>query len=140
MRESSHRPLIFGTPFLSIVGAIFDFPNQRISFNKLNKGMFFPMCSTRNSFVDMVQEEKVTLKPPKKEKLKTFKEDPIPMPKQLATQARSKTKALHQNRPRDHPRLKMRPNLEGRCESLVLVKEQHEANESQAYQCNRRDE
>ncbi|CAA7030362.1 unnamed protein product [Microthlaspi erraticum] len=64
MRESSHRPLIFGTPFLSTVGAIFDFPNQRISFNKVNKGMFFPMCSTKNSFVDMVQEEKVTLKPP----------------------------------------------------------------------------
>ncbi|CAA7036907.1 unnamed protein product [Microthlaspi erraticum] len=37
MRESSHRPLIFGTPFLSTVGAIFDFPNQRISFNKVNK-------------------------------------------------------------------------------------------------------
>ncbi|CAA7037714.1 unnamed protein product [Microthlaspi erraticum] len=62
MRESSHRPLIFGTPFLSTVGAIFDFPNQRISFNKVNKGMFFPMCSTRNSFVDMVQEEKSALK------------------------------------------------------------------------------
>ncbi|CAA7051177.1 unnamed protein product [Microthlaspi erraticum] len=94
MRESSHRPLIFGTPFLSTVGAIFDFPNQRISFNKVNKGMFFPMCSTKNSFVDMVQEEKVTLKPPQEgETEDTIKEDPIPKPKQLATQARSKTKA-----------------------------------------------
>ncbi|CAA7045399.1 unnamed protein product [Microthlaspi erraticum] len=94
MRESSHRPLIFGTPFLSTVGAIFDFPNQRISFNKVNKGMFFPMCSTKNSFVDMVQEEKVTLKPPQEgETEETIKEDPIPKPKQLAKQARSKTKA-----------------------------------------------
>ncbi|CAA7058524.1 unnamed protein product [Microthlaspi erraticum] len=94
MRESSHRPLIFGTPFLSTVGAIFDFPNQRISFNKVNKGMFFPMCSTKNSFVDMVQEEKVTLKPPQEgETEDTVKEDPIPKPKQLAKQARSKTKA-----------------------------------------------
>ncbi|CAA7039413.1 unnamed protein product [Microthlaspi erraticum] len=94
MRESSHRPLIFGTPFLSTVGAIFDFPNQRISFNKVNKGMFFPMCSTKNSFVDMVQEEKATLKPPQEgETEETIKEDPIPKPKQLAKQARSKTKA-----------------------------------------------
>ncbi|CAA7050280.1 unnamed protein product [Microthlaspi erraticum] len=89
MRESSHRPLIFGTPFLSTVGAIFDFPNQRISFNKVNKGMFFPMCSTKNSFVDMVQEEKATLKPPQEgETEETIKEDPIPKPKQLAKQAR----------------------------------------------------
>ncbi|CAA7059168.1 unnamed protein product [Microthlaspi erraticum] len=96
MRESSHRPLIFGTPFLSTVGAIFDFPNQRISFNKVNKGMFFPMCSTKNSFVDMVQEEKVTLKPPQEgETEETIKEDPIPKPKQLAKQARIVPRDIH---------------------------------------------
>ncbi|CAA7020431.1 unnamed protein product [Microthlaspi erraticum] len=113
MRESSHRPLIFGTPFLSTVGAIFDFPNQRISFNKVNKGMFFPMCSTKNSFVDMVQEEKVTLKPPQEgETEDTIKEDPIPKPKQLANKQGVRLRPLHQNRPRDHPRLKMRPSQE----------------------------
>ncbi|CAA7028553.1 unnamed protein product [Microthlaspi erraticum] len=113
MRESSHRPLIFGTPFLSTVGAIFDFPNQRISFNKVNKGMFFPMCSTKNSFVDMVQEEKVTLKPPQEgETEETIKEDPIPKPKQLAKQARSKTKAPTPKPPKGSPRLKMRPSQE----------------------------
>ncbi|CAA7023107.1 unnamed protein product [Microthlaspi erraticum] len=110
MRESSHRPLIFGTPFLSTVGAIFDFPNQRISFNKVNKGMFFPMCSTRNSFVDMVQEEKATLEPPKEgETEDSIKEDPIPMPKQLATQARSKTKAPKPKPPKGSSKIEMKP-------------------------------
>ncbi|CAA7020994.1 unnamed protein product [Microthlaspi erraticum] len=42
----------------------------------------------------MVQEEKATLKPPQEgETEETIKEDPIPKPKQLAKQARSKTKA-----------------------------------------------
>lgn len=96
MRESSHRPIIIGTPFLSTVGAIFDFPNQKISFNKVNKAMFFPMSWTKNSFVDMVQDEKVTLEPPKEEEttISLVKEDPMHQPKQFAVQARSKTKAL----------------------------------------------
>ncbi|CAA7040841.1 unnamed protein product [Microthlaspi erraticum] len=116
MRESSHRPLIFGTPFLSTVGAIFDFPNQRISFNKVNKGMFFPMCSTKNSFVDMVQEEKATLKPPQEgETEETIKEDPIPKPKQLAKQARSKTKAPTPKPPKGSTKIEdeAKPRKEG---------------------------
>ncbi|CAA7041343.1 unnamed protein product [Microthlaspi erraticum] len=132
MRESSHRPLIFGTPFLSTVGAIFDFPNQRISFNKVNKGMFFPMCSTKNSFVDMVQEEKVTLKPPQEgETEETIKEDPIPKPKQLAKQARSKTKAPTPKPPKGStkiedeakPRRKVRKPRSGRNMKLLFPKE-----------------
>ncbi|CAA7022279.1 unnamed protein product [Microthlaspi erraticum] len=115
MRESSHRPLIFGTPFLSTVGAIFDFPNQRISFNKVNKGMFFPMCSTKNSFVDMVQEEKVTLKPPQEEKLKKqSRKIPFLSPSSLPNKQGVRLRPLHQNRPRDQPRLKMRPSQERR--------------------------
>ncbi|CAA7038876.1 unnamed protein product [Microthlaspi erraticum] len=132
MRESSHRPLIFGTPFLSTVGAIFDFPNQRISFNKVNKGMFFPMCSTKNSFVDMVQEEKVTLKPPQEgETEETIKEDPIPKPKQLAKQARSKTKAPTPKPPKGStkiedeakPRKKVRKPRSGRNMKLLFPEE-----------------
>ncbi|CAA7025766.1 unnamed protein product [Microthlaspi erraticum] len=132
MRESSHRPLIFGTPFLSTVGAIFDFPNQRISFNKVNKGMFFPMCSTKNSFVDMVQEEKATLKPPQEgETEETIKEDPIPKPKQLAKQARSKTKAPTPKPPKGStkiedeakPRRKVRKPRSGRNMKLLFPKE-----------------
>ncbi|CAA7030806.1 unnamed protein product [Microthlaspi erraticum] len=119
MRESSHRPLIFGTPFLSTVGAIFDFPNQRISFNKVNKGMFFPMCSTKNSFVDMVQEEKVTLKPPQEgETEETVKEDPIPKPKQLAKQARSKTKAPTPKPPKGSTKIEDEAKPRRRSESL----------------------
>ncbi|CAA7027657.1 unnamed protein product [Microthlaspi erraticum] len=132
MRESSHRPLIFGTPFLSTVGAIFDFPNQRISFNKVNKGMFFPMCSTKNSFVDMVQEEKATLKPPQEgETEETIKEDPIPKPKQLAKQARSKTKAPTPKPPKGStkiedeakPRRKVRKPRSGRNMKLLFPEE-----------------
>ncbi|CAA7044872.1 unnamed protein product [Microthlaspi erraticum] len=119
MRESSHRPLIFGTPFLSTVGAIFDFPNQRISFNKVNKGMFFPMCSTKNSFVDMVQEEKVTLKPPQEgETEETIKEDPIPKPKQLAKQARSKTKAPTPKPPKGSTKIEDEAKPRRRLENL----------------------
>ncbi|CAA7038320.1 unnamed protein product [Microthlaspi erraticum] len=119
MRESSHRPLIFGTPFLSTVGAIFDFPNQRISFNKVNKGMFFPMCSTKNSFVDMVQEEKVTLKPPQEgETEEQSRKIPFLSPSSLPNKQGVRLRPLHQNRPRDQPRLKMRPSQEGRLESL----------------------
>ncbi|CAA7023172.1 unnamed protein product [Microthlaspi erraticum] len=119
MRESSHRPLIFGTPFLSTVGAIFDFPNQRISFNKVNKGMFFPMCSTKNSFVDMVQEEKATLKPPQEgETEETIKEDPIPKPKQLAKQARSKTKAPTPKPPKGSTKIEDEAKPRRRLESL----------------------
>ncbi|CAA7044978.1 unnamed protein product [Microthlaspi erraticum] len=115
MRESSHRPLIFGTPFLSTVGAIFDFPNQRISFNKVNKGMFFPMCSTKNSFVDMVQEEKVTLKPPQEgETEEQSRKIPFLSPSSLPNKQGVRLRPLHQNRPRDQPRLKMRPSQEGR--------------------------
>ncbi|CAA7048996.1 unnamed protein product [Microthlaspi erraticum] len=119
MRESSHRPLIFGTPFLSTVGAIFDFPNQRISFNKVNKGMFFPMCSTKNSFVDMVQEEKATLKPPQEgETEETIKEDPIPKPKQLAKQARSKTKAPTPKPPKGSTKIEDEAKPRRRLENL----------------------
>ncbi|CAA7050011.1 unnamed protein product [Microthlaspi erraticum] len=122
MRESSHRPLIFGTPFLSTVGAIFDFPNQRISFNKVNKGMFFPMCSTKNSFVDMVQEEKVTLKPPQEgETEETIKEDPIPKPKQLAKQARSKTKAPTPKPPKGSTKIEDEAKPRRRLESLDRI-------------------
>ncbi|CAA7025743.1 unnamed protein product [Microthlaspi erraticum] len=103
MRESSHRPLIFGTPFLSTVGAIFDFPNQRISFNKVNKG----------------------------ETEDTVKEDPIPKPKQLATQARSKTKAPTPKPPKGSskiedeakPRRKVRKPRSGRNMKLLFPKE-----------------
>ncbi|CAA7046828.1 unnamed protein product [Microthlaspi erraticum] len=129
MRESSHRPLIFGTPFLSTVGAIFDFPNQRISFNKVNKGMFFPMCSTKNSFVDMVQEEKATLKPPQEgETEETIKEDPIPKPKQLAKQARSKTKAPTPKPPKgstkieDEAKPRRKDRRRKRCENTIRAK------------------
>ncbi|CAA7052906.1 unnamed protein product [Microthlaspi erraticum] len=126
MRESSHRPLIFGTPFLSTVGAIFDFPNQRISFNKVNKGMFFPMCSTKNSFVDMVQEEKVTLKPPQEgETEETIKEDPIPKPKQLAKQARSKTKAPTPKPPKGSTKIEDEAKPRRRLENLVVPRDIH---------------
>ncbi|CAA7050863.1 unnamed protein product, partial [Microthlaspi erraticum] len=126
MRESSHRPLIFGTPFLSTVGAIFDFPNQRISFNKVNKGMFFPMCSTKNSFVDMVQEEKVTLKPPQEgETEETIKEDPIPKPKQLATQARSKTKAPTPKPPKGSSKIEDEAKPRRRLENLGICAKGH---------------
>ncbi|CAA7050378.1 unnamed protein product [Microthlaspi erraticum] len=118
MRESSHRPLIFGTPFLSTVGAIFDFPNQRISFNKVNKGMFFPMCSTKNSFVDMVQEEKVTLKPPQEgETEEQSRKIPFLSPSSLPNKQGVRLRPLHQNRPRDQPRLKMRPSQEEAVDS-----------------------
>ncbi|CAA7040077.1 unnamed protein product [Microthlaspi erraticum] len=126
MRESSHRPLIFGTPFLSTVGAIFDFPNQRISFNKVNKGMFFPMCSTKNSFVDMVQEEKVTLKPPQEgETEETIKEDPIPKPKQLAKQARSKTKAPTPKPPKGSTKIEDEAKPRRRLENLGICAKGH---------------
>ncbi|CAA7049033.1 unnamed protein product [Microthlaspi erraticum] len=128
MRESSHRPLIFGTPFLSTVGAIFDFPNQRISFNKVNKGMFFPMCSTKNSFVDMVQEEKATLKPPQEgETEETIKEDPIPKPKQLAKQARSKTKAPTPKPPKGSTKIEDEAKPRRRLESLEILAEQFQS-------------
>ncbi|CAA7031578.1 unnamed protein product [Microthlaspi erraticum] len=70
----------------------------------------------------MVQEEKVTLKPPQEgETEDTVKEDPIPKPKQLATQARSKTKAPTPKPPKGSPRLKMRPSQEGRLENLDRI-------------------
>ncbi|CAA7021054.1 unnamed protein product [Microthlaspi erraticum] len=94
MRESSHRPLIFGTPFLSTVGAIFDFPNQRISFNK---------------------RRKLSEATPKKEKLKIqSRKIPFLSPSSLPLKQGVRLRPLHQNRPRDHPRLKMRPSQEGR--------------------------
>ncbi|CAA7029213.1 unnamed protein product [Microthlaspi erraticum] len=67
---------------------------------------------------------------PKKEKLKTIKEDPIPKPKQLAKQARSKTKAPTPKPPKGSskiedeakPRRKVE-SLSGRNMKLLFPKE-----------------
>ncbi|CAA7030147.1 unnamed protein product [Microthlaspi erraticum] len=80
----------------------------------------------------MVQEEKATLKPPQEgENEDTLKEDPIPKPKQLATQARSKTKAPTSKPPKGSskiedetkPRRKVRKPRSGRIMKLLFPKE-----------------
>ncbi|CAA7021830.1 unnamed protein product [Microthlaspi erraticum] len=80
----------------------------------------------------MVQEEKATLKPPQEgETEETIKEDPIPKPKQLAKQARSKTKAPTPKPPKGStkiedeakPRRKVRKPRSGRNMKLLFPEE-----------------
>ncbi|XP_024016866.1 uncharacterized protein LOC112090245 [Eutrema salsugineum] len=65
MENDSPRALIFGSSFLAIVGAVFDYPNRRVCFSKVKKRIFYPaVCSGRSSYcITIYKEEKLILDP-----------------------------------------------------------------------------
>ncbi|XP_009108251.2 uncharacterized protein LOC103833956 [Brassica rapa] len=49
MSKDHEMPLIFGMSFMTIVGAIIDLPNKRVSFSNINKKVFYKAVPTRFS-------------------------------------------------------------------------------------------
>ncbi|CAA7041313.1 unnamed protein product [Microthlaspi erraticum] len=50
MNEEPLTPLVFGSSFLATVGANVDYPNQRVSFSRVKKRVFYPAVPTKNSY------------------------------------------------------------------------------------------
>ncbi|CAA7028523.1 unnamed protein product [Microthlaspi erraticum] len=50
MNEEPLTPLVFGSSFLATVGANVDYPNQRVSFSRVKKRVFYPAVPTKSSY------------------------------------------------------------------------------------------
>ncbi|CAA7032099.1 unnamed protein product [Microthlaspi erraticum] len=109
-------------------------PNVMVQIGNCSIPTDFPDCGNERETLLLTwsKEEKVTLKPPQEgETEETIKEDPIPKPKQLAKQARSKTKAPTPKPPKGStkiedevkPRRKVRKPRSGRNMKLLFPKE-----------------